>query len=94
MIILLLRKKKISFCLFELGDIITPEIITSNLIYIRLHGPSEKYKGSYRDEILKNWADKLKLWLKEGFNIYIYFDNDEQGFAAKDAKTLIDIIKL
>ena len=90
----ILRSKQISFCFFELGDIISPEIFTSNLIYVRLHGPSGRYKGSYSDNLLKNWDEKFLIWLKEGYNIYCFFDNDEQGFAAKNAKSLVNLIKL
>jgi uncharacterized protein YecE (DUF72 family) len=38
------------------------EDVTSDFIYIRLHGASELYTSGYRDRELDHWADRIKLW--------------------------------
>lgn len=38
------------------------EDITSNFIYIRLHGDSELYVSGYDDETLNFWSDRILLW--------------------------------
>ncbi len=36
-------------------------------------------------ERLAGWADAFSAWLKEGLDVYCYFDNDEAGYAVQDA---------
>ncbi len=38
------------------------EDVTSDFIYIRLHGASELYTSGYRDRELDHWADRIKSW--------------------------------
>ncbi|HEY8937886.1 MAG TPA: DUF72 domain-containing protein, partial [Cyclobacteriaceae bacterium] len=42
-----LREHNCAFCLYELNRHQSPEIITADFVYIRLHGPGGKYQGSY-----------------------------------------------
>ncbi len=88
----ILNKHQIAFCIFELGKLITPKIITSGFVYVRLHGPGSRYAGNYSDEILKSWAGDFSLWKNEGKEIYCYFDNDEKGYAPKNALSLIRML--
>lgn len=87
----LLDKNKISFCIYHMGDIETPRVITGDMIYIRFHGTSGKYGGTYPDEILKEWADWLKK-NKKGKSCYAYFNNDLNAYAVNNAKTLKKIL--
>ena len=38
------------------------EDVTSDFIYIRLHGDEELYVSGYSDSALDNWARKIKFW--------------------------------
>ncbi|MGZ3768377.1 MAG: DUF72 domain-containing protein [Bdellovibrio sp.] len=38
------------------------EDITSDFIYLRMHGDSELYASGYDDPTLRWWADRIKLW--------------------------------
>jgi uncharacterized protein YecE (DUF72 family) len=54
----------------------TPLLNTSDdLMYIRFHGPGGKYKESYSDEFLAEYATYIKEWQEEGKTVYIYFNN-------------------
>lgn len=89
----LLSDYKVAFCIYELSGQISPEMVTSDFVYIRLHGPkAAAYRGSYSKRQLNMWADKFRRWLKEGKEIYCFFDNDQKGFAAKNALALQHII--
>src|SRR5690606_26584481 len=81
----LLRKHSASFCIYELEYHTSPIEVTSDLVYIRLHGPGKKYQGSYNKRTLKKWAERCRKWQKEGRDVFVYFDNDQQGFAARNA---------
>lgn len=90
----LLRSYNCSFCIFELAGVFTPEMVTADFVYVRLHGPGKnKYQGSYTDEQLEEWADKCKAWQRKSLDVFIYFDNDEKGYAAFNAKTLKDLLE-
>jgi uncharacterized protein YecE (DUF72 family) len=38
------------------------EDLTSNFIYIRLHGASELYTSGYGDKELDHWAHRIRIW--------------------------------
>lgn len=84
----LLKQHNIALCFYELGFYTSPIDVTANFIYVRLHGPGEKYQGSYNDETLLEWANKCKKWQEKGLDVFVYFDNDQKGYAANNAKKL------
>jgi uncharacterized protein YecE (DUF72 family) len=87
----ILEEHGAAFCIYELAGRLSPQIITSRLVYIRLHGPGGAYQGQYSDEILGEWARAISGWRKEGREVYCYFDNDQAGYAARDARRLQEI---
>ena len=84
----LLRKHNAAFCIYELAGFHSPIEITADWTYVRLHGPGGKYQGSYSDKILQQWAERIADWSTKLRSIYIYFDNDQAGYAAFNALTL------
>jgi uncharacterized protein YecE (DUF72 family) len=88
----LLRKYNCAFCIYELEHHLSPVEITSDFVYIRLHGPEGKYAGSYSEEALKKWAAQCNQWKKQKKDVFIYFDNDQLGYAAFNAITLKKIL--
>ncbi|MEO6721881.1 MAG: DUF72 domain-containing protein [Ferruginibacter sp.] len=62
-------------------------------IYIRYHGPKGDYRGSYTDDYLKAEFKKIKGWLKEGKDVYAYFNNT-MGSALENAIKLKTIARL
>jgi len=44
-------------------------------IYVRYHGVNGDYKGSYTEELLLRDARRMKSWLSEGREVYVYFNN-------------------
>jgi uncharacterized protein YecE (DUF72 family) len=89
----LLQEYNCAFCIYELGGHTSPIKITANFVYIRLHGPSEnKYQGSYGKAILNKWAKLCVEWQSQKKNVYVYFDNDQEGYAAFNAITLKGLV--
>lgn len=87
----LLQKHNAAFCIYDLAGFQSPLEVTADLVYIRLHGPGGKYQGTYDGRVLRSWADRIAHWKAK--SVYIYFDNDEAGYAAKDAIRLKEILK-
>jgi len=88
----ILEDHNVSFCIYELAGNISPFIITADFVYVRLHGPDGPYQGSYSNDSLEEWAENILQWLNEGKEVYLYFDNDEKGYAAINALELQEIV--
>lgn len=89
----LLKKHQIGLCISDLNGKLTPEEVTSTFTYLRLHGPHSAYSGSYSKKALQEWAKKILHWQKSKISVYCYFDNDEKGFAIKNALELKHMIE-
>ncbi|MEX2592619.1 MAG: DUF72 domain-containing protein [Anditalea sp.] len=89
----LLRQYNCAFCVYELAGHLSPIEITADFVYVRLHGPGDKYQGSYSDTSLKKWAEQCIQWQKEGKDVYVYFDNDQLGYAAFNARDLAKLVQ-
>lgn len=63
---------------------------THPLVYLRFHGPDEHwlYGGSYCDESMHWWADRIREWTWQGHSVHAYFNNDGGGNAVRNARTL------
>jgi len=63
---------------------------TADFVYVRLHGPDRQhlYGGSYPDEDLHWWAERLEEWTCQSRDVYVYFNNDGQGNAVYNAERL------
>lgn len=88
----LLKKYNCAFCIYELAGHISPIQVTANFVYVRLHGPGNKYQGSYSDTTLNEWAKKCIKW-SQTKDVFVYFDNDERGYAAFNAIRLKELIE-
>jgi uncharacterized protein YecE (DUF72 family) len=64
------------------------EKITAKNIYLRFHGPTELYASSYSDRMLAAFAEKMRRWAEQGYEVWAFFNNDIHGFAPTDAKKL------
>ena len=77
-----------AFCIYDLAGRESPRKVTSDMVYIRLHGPGGAYEGQYGDDALSGWASAIGKWRDEGRDVYCYFDNDQSGYAPQDALRL------
>jgi uncharacterized protein YecE (DUF72 family) len=84
----LLAQHNVGYCIFDLAGYMSPIQVTADFAYIRLHGPGGKYQGSYSDTALAEWAEKIGVWMKKLKATYVYFDNDDSGYAPRDALRL------
>jgi len=85
------RKTGTIFCSCS-GPKLPEELIkTADDIYIRFHGTTRWYRHDYSSEQLKIWAKSIK---KSGAkNIWIYFNNDFDAYAIKNAREIAALIK-
>jgi uncharacterized protein YecE (DUF72 family) len=62
--------------------------VTSDLVYVRLHGAAELYASGYSDAELDAWAARVERWSGDGHDVVVFFDNDAEGHAPRDALAL------
>ncbi len=63
---------------------------TAPFVYVRLHGPDPHhlYGGSYSEESLRWWANRIREWVTAQHAVWVYFNNDGGGHAVHNAATL------
>ncbi len=66
------------------------EAFTADFTYIRLHGHSQLYRGLYGRQGLEKWLSLIRASEMEAF---FYFDNTDDGSAARDALTFLEMIR-
>lgn len=67
-----------------------PEIqkVTSDLVYIRFHGPGQLYASKYSQSALQKWAQQIQTFLNQNLDVFCYFNNDYSGYAVENARDL------
>jgi uncharacterized protein YecE (DUF72 family) len=69
------------------------EAVTTDFVYVRLHGSSALYSSDYTDEELVAWAARIRSWTTgaQRRDAYVYFDNDAKVHAPYNAMQLADL---
>lgn len=68
--------------------------VTAPEVYLRWHGPGEHlYSGSYSDDDLRWWAERIREWEAVGHQVYGYFNNDGHGHAVQNARRLRELLR-
>jgi uncharacterized protein YecE (DUF72 family) len=68
--------------------------VTSDFVYVRLHGDIKIYTSGYSDRALASWARRIRAWARDGRDVYVYFDNDVKVKAPFDALNLMRKLRL
>jgi uncharacterized protein YecE (DUF72 family) len=71
-----LQAARVANCLSDAPDFPMWEAVTTDLVYVRLHGHTRKYASSYATASLRRWAERARAWAREGRDVHIYLDND------------------
>lgn len=102
-----LRELGISYCAVDepnLPGLVPPKVaVTSDLGYVRFHGrnaktwwggdSSQRYNYLYSEQELKEWTPEVKQLATSTRETYVFFNNCHAGFAAKNAKTMQDMLQ-
>ena len=88
----LLTRRRVTLCLHDkLGsEIDTP--LVGPCVYVRFHGTSGHYHGSYSRRQLDRWAHVLAEQTHAGRRVFAYFNNDPEAVATANAQTLRDML--
>ncbi len=90
----LLEEFQFTFCIAHGSGLPYTEAVTSQTVYLRLHGGEVLYGTNYSDKELDRWAKKISGWSEAGRTVFVYFNNDAYGFAVKNALALRKLLAI
>jgi uncharacterized protein YecE (DUF72 family) len=83
----LLAQHAVALCIPVGGGLHPDRVTTASFSYIRMHRGQEPGGGFLPDD-LRVWARQLRGLASVGKDVYIYFNNDWEGYAIRDAMLL------
>jgi uncharacterized protein YecE (DUF72 family) len=89
----LLRRNNIGFCIYDMPGFTTPLVVSADFAYLRFHGREQLYGSCYSKAEIAEWARKIAQLGQGLTSVYVYFNNDVEGFAVKNAKDLTEIVR-
>ena len=86
----LLAEHAAAYCVMSGADLPCLLRATTDFVYVRMHGPDQHhlYAGSYSDADLSWWADRVREWSGAGQDVFVYFNNDGDANAVRNARAL------
>jgi uncharacterized protein YecE (DUF72 family) len=89
----LLERHRVAMCLHDMPGSATGRQRVGPFVYVRFHGASGRYDGSYPADRLEPWAEWLHEQRTAGADVFAYFNNDVGGHAPRDALTLRRVLE-
>jgi uncharacterized protein YecE (DUF72 family) len=89
----LLCRARVASCMSDAPDFPMWRAVTTDLVYVRLHGHTRKYASRYRKASLRRWAEQIRAWRDTGREVHVYFDNDAEGAAVENALELSTMVR-
>jgi uncharacterized protein YecE (DUF72 family) len=83
----LLAQHQTALCIPVGGGLEPARITTASFTYMRMHRGLEP-GGGFTTQELRSWAAQVQALSSAGKDVYVYFNNDWEGFAVRDATTL------
>src|SRR5262249_15802736 len=84
----LLKEKGAVWCVHDMPGLLFGRPVTASTIYVRFYGAAGRYQGGYPDPVLEEWWVWMAEQLAKGKNLYVYFNNDADAHAVRDALRL------
>jgi uncharacterized protein YecE (DUF72 family) len=91
----LLERHKAAYCIMSGAHLPCILRATTSFVYVRMHGPDRQhlYAGSYSDADLHWWKSRINEWQGQGKEVFVYFNNDGEGNAVRNAATLRSLLR-
>lgn len=66
--------------------------VTADFVFLRFHGGGDLYRSGYTPKELRKWAAFSRPLLRDGLDVYAYFNNDALGYAPRDAAVFRELL--
>ena len=88
-----LGRRGVALCV-PVGGRVQPDLVTTApFTYIRMHAGAAP-AGGFTDEQLRPWAAHVRALARSGKDVHVYFNNDREGHAVRDALRLREMLSL
>ncbi|MBX3073909.1 DUF72 domain-containing protein [Candidatus Obscuribacterales bacterium] len=87
----LLRENNAAFCIADSYKFQRFNVATADFVYFRYHGMS-KSNPDYSKKRLRKEAKLIESFLADGLDVFVYFNNDTEGFAIENARVLKEML--
>jgi uncharacterized protein YecE (DUF72 family) len=89
-----LAERALALCIAIGGRLEAATIpFTAPFVYLRMHVGRGK-DGAFTRTQLKEWAERVRGLADEGMDVYVFFNNDWEGFAIRNALDLGRLLQL
>jgi uncharacterized protein YecE (DUF72 family) len=84
----LLRQHHAALCIADSPRYPRRDVVTADFVYLRFHGRTELFASKYTDAQLAEEVEGIRRYYGDGLDVYVYFNNDAEGHAVTNARTL------
>jgi len=71
---------------------VQPDLVTTTpFTYLRMHAGATP-GGGFEEEQLRAWAARIRALWRSGKDVFVYFNNDWEGHAVRDALRLRELL--
>jgi len=91
-VIRMCRNRGVALCMADWPPFLRDLPVTAGFVYLRRHGEEGNYASSYSREALLEDARRIKIYLNDGVDVFMYFNNDARGYAPNNAKELMGLL--
>ncbi|SRR5581483_612487 len=89
----LLSRHDAALCIADSPRYPRKDVLTAGFTYLRFHGRTQLFASCYTKKELAEEAKKIKRYLRDGLDVYAYFNNDAEGHAVANARTLRALVE-
>lgn len=88
-----LGRRDVALCV-PVGGRVQPDLVTTApFTYLRMHA-GEAPGGGFTERQLRDWAARVRALVASGKEVHVYFNNDRDGHAVRDAARLRALLRL
>ena len=89
----LLTRHGAALCIADSSNYPRKDVLTTDFTYVRFHGRAQLFASSYSQAELAEEARKIKRYLRDKVEVFVYFNNDAGGHAINNARTLRTLLE-
>lgn len=87
----ILKRCNVALALTDWPKLPVESPVTADFVFMRRHGPEALYASSYSEAQLKKEAERIRKWTAQGKDVFVYFNNDGEGYAVQNALRLREL---
>ena len=89
----LLHQHNAALCIADSPRYPRGDKVTADFVYMRFHGRRKLFVSNYTVAEMNEEAKQIRRYLREGRDVYVYFNNDAKGHAVGNARTLRRLVE-